>query len=71
MNPQPTIDAMRTAAQTLSVGDVREQLRALQELRHAVDAAQAALLVELETSKDYEHDGASTLGTSPFAAKRS
>ncbi|WP_157412977.1 HNH endonuclease signature motif containing protein [Aeromicrobium sp. Root236] len=63
MNPQPTIDAMRTAAQTLSVGDVREQLRVLQELRHAVDAAQAALLVELEASKDYELDGASTLNT--------
>ena len=63
MNPQPTIEAMRTAAQTLSVGDVREQLRVLQELRHAVDAAQAALLVELEASKDYELDGASTLNT--------
>ncbi|KQV75281.1 hypothetical protein ASC61_09875 [Aeromicrobium sp. Root344] len=63
MNPQPTIDAMRTAAQTLRVGDVREQLRALQEVQHAVDAAQAALLVELESSKDYELDGASTLNT--------
>ena len=63
MNPQPTIDAMRTAAQTLRVGDVREQLHVLEELRHALDAAQAALLVELEASKDYELDGASTLNT--------
>ncbi|KAA1395216.1 HNH endonuclease [Aeromicrobium ginsengisoli] len=63
MNPQPTIDAMRTAAQTLRGGDVREQLHALQEAQHAIDAAQAVLLVELEASKDYELDGASTLNT--------
>ena len=63
MNPQPTIDAMRTAAQTLRVGDVREQLHALQDAQRAIDAARAALLAELEASKDYELDGASTLNT--------
>jgi hypothetical protein len=61
MNPQPTIDAMRTAAQTLTAGDVRAKLYALQGLQHAVDAAQAALLAELEASRDYELDGVSTL----------
>src|SRR4051812_41697811 len=63
MNPQPTIDAMRTAAQTLRSGDVRSKIHALQDLQRAVDAAQAVLLAELETSKEYEVDGASTLNT--------
>ncbi|WP_456698562.1 DUF222 domain-containing protein, partial [Aeromicrobium sp. P5_D10] len=61
MNPAPTIDAMRNAAQMLRSGDVREQIHALQDLQHAVDAAKAALLAELDSSKDFEVDGASTL----------
>lgn len=61
MNPQPTIDVMRQAAQTLRAGDVREQMYALQDVQHAVDAAKAALLAELDSSKDFEIDGASTL----------
>lgn len=61
MNPQPTIEAMRQAAQTLRSGEVRDKIHALQELQHAVDAAKAMLLAELEASKDFELDGASTL----------
>ena len=63
MNPGVTIDAMRTAAQTLRTGDVREQLHALRSVQYAIDAAQAALLAELEASKEFELDGASTLNT--------
>ena len=63
MNPQPTIDVMRDTAQTLRVGDTRSKLRALQKLQDATDAAKAILLAELEMTKDYEIDGASTLGT--------
>jgi len=61
MNSQPTIDVMRTTAQTLRSGDVRDKLRALQALQDAADAAKAILLAELETSRDYELDGASTI----------
>ncbi len=61
MNPSSTIDVMRSTAQTLSCGDTRARLRDLQDLRNAADAATAQLLAELEMSKDYEIDGASTL----------
>lgn len=61
MNPQPTLDAMAEAARVLTCGDVRDKLHALQVLSDAVDGAKSALLVELESSKDYEDDGASTL----------
>ena len=63
MNPQPTIDAMRTAAQTLRVGEVREKIHAVQAAQDALDAVKASLLAELEASKDFELDGASTLNT--------
>ena len=61
MNPAPTIDAMRTAAHTLTTGDVRSRILAVQAAQDALDAAKATLLAELESSKDYELDGASTL----------
>ncbi len=61
MNSQSTIDVMRSTAQTLRTGDVREKLRALQTLQDATDAAKAVLLTELETSRDFELDGASTI----------
>ena len=61
MDSGAVVDAMRTAARTLASSDVREKIHALQAVQHAVDAAQASLLVELEASKDYELDGASTL----------
>ena len=61
MDSGAVIDAMRNAAQTLRTGDVREKVHALQAVHHAADAAQAALLAELEASKDFELDGASTL----------
>ena len=61
MESGAVIDVMRTAAQTLRSGELREKIYALQSLQHAVDAAQAALLAELEASKDFELDGASTL----------
>ncbi|MCD9198560.1 HNH endonuclease [Aeromicrobium wangtongii] len=61
MDPAPTIDAMRTAAGVLRVGDVREKLHSVQAAQDALDAAKAMLLAELEASKDFEIDGASTL----------
>ena len=61
MDSGAVVEVMRHVAQTLRSGDVREKIHALQELQHAVDAVQAALLAELEASKDFELDGASTL----------
>lgn len=61
MNPAPTIEAMRTAAQALNMGDVREKIHAVQSAQDALDAAKSALLAELEASKGFEVDGASTL----------
>ncbi|MCW2826128.1 MAG: endonuclease, partial [Aeromicrobium sp.] len=63
MNPEPTIDAMRIAAQALTSGDVRSKLHAVQAAQDALDAAKAILLAELQASKDFEIDGASTLNT--------
>ena len=63
MDPKPTIDAMRTAAQTLLSGDTRSKLLALHAARDAIDAQKAVLLADLEASKDFELDGASTLNT--------
>ncbi|WP_235833608.1 HNH endonuclease [Aeromicrobium chenweiae] len=63
MNPEPTIDAMRTAAQTLSSGDTREKLHAVQAAQDALDAAKAVLLAELQAAREFELDGASTLNT--------
>jgi hypothetical protein len=54
---------MRTAAHTLRSGDVRDKLHAVQAAQDALDAVKAMLLVELEASKDFELDGASTLNT--------
>ncbi len=61
MNPQPTIDAMSDAAQTLESGDVREKLHAIQQAQDALDGMKAVLLAELHVSKAHEIDGASTL----------
>ena len=61
MDSGPTLDAMRTAARVLQCGDVREKLHAVQAAQDAVDGAKSELLVELDASKDYELDGASTL----------
>ena len=52
---------MRAAARVLECGDVREKLHALQTAQDAIDGAKSELLVELERTKDYEIDGASTL----------
>ena len=57
----PTLHAMRTAAGVLQCGDLREKLHAVQAAQDALDGLKAELLVELDASKDYELDGASTL----------
>lgn len=54
---------MRTAAQTLRCGDTRSKLHALQAAQDAMDAQKAMLLAELQATKDFELDGASTLNT--------
>ena len=61
MDLSPTIDAMRTCAGVLKVGDVRDSLRALQAVQDAADAAKAVLLDELTTSRDFELDGCSSV----------
>ncbi len=61
MDSGAVIEAMRTAAHTLRSGDVRDKLHAVQAAQDALDAAKASLLAELEASKDFELDGASTL----------
>jgi hypothetical protein len=61
MDPKPAIDAMRIAAQTLRSGDSRSKLHAIQAAQDALDAQKAVVLADLDTSKDYELDGASTL----------
>ena len=63
MDSGAVVDAMRTAAHTLRSGDVRGKLHAVQAAQDALDAVKAMLLVELEASKDFELDGASTLNT--------
>ncbi|MCW2799802.1 MAG: endonuclease [Aeromicrobium sp.] len=61
MDSGPTLHATRTAARVLKCDDVREKLHAVQSAQNALDAAKAMLLAELDMSKDYELDGASTL----------
>lgn len=61
MNFQPTIDAMSACAQTLSCGDTRERLFAVQAAEDALGAAKSVLLADLDATKDFEIDGASTL----------
>lgn len=54
---------MHTAAHTLKTGDVRARIRAIQTVQDALDAAKIECLADLETSRDYELDGASNLRT--------
>lgn len=61
MNPQPAIEVMRSAVQSMSSGDARDVIHAAQRVQNAMDALKAAALAELEASKDFEIDGASTL----------
>jgi hypothetical protein len=63
MNPAPVIEAMRTTESALTIGDVRTKVRSIQTLQDALDAIKAEYLAQIETSKDYELDGASTLNT--------
>ena len=60
MDSGAVIDTVRTA---LTPGDVRTRLHAAQEAQDALDAVKATLLAELDASKDFELDGASTLNT--------
>lgn len=54
---------MATAATALTSGCARDRARAIQAAQDALDGAKAFALAEIEASKDYEIDGASTLGT--------
>ncbi|MEO6606129.1 MAG: DUF222 domain-containing protein [Aeromicrobium sp.] len=63
MDPSPALEAMRTTAHALKVGDSRTRVRAIQSAQDALDAAKAECLAEISASKDYELDGASTLNT--------
>jgi hypothetical protein len=63
MEAAPTIEALRTAAQALGCGDARSRIRAIQAAQDALDAAKSDCLAELEVSKDFELDGASTLNS--------
>src|SRR3954447_23061997 len=63
MNPTSTLDAMSVIDSVLPSGGVADQLRAVQALQDALDAKKAVLLAELNASKGFEADGASTIGT--------
>src|SRR5215207_4783955 len=63
MDSGQAITVMRTAAQALKTGDPRDSLRAIQAAQDALDAAKAECLAELEESRVFELDGASTLST--------
>jgi hypothetical protein len=61
MGSGETVKRLRDAARALTTGDPRTRLKAIQAAQDALDAAKATELAALETSKDFELDGASTL----------
>ena len=63
MDSAPTIEALRVAARALDSGSDREAVKAFQAAQDALDAAKATRLASLQTSRDFELDGASTLST--------
>ena len=63
MDSAPTIEALRVAARALDCGSDREAVKAIQTAQDALDAAKADRLASLQTSRDFELDGASTLST--------
>ena len=63
MDYSRTIEALRVAARALDSGSDREAVKAFQAAQDALDAAKANRLAALQTSRDFELDGASTLST--------
>jgi hypothetical protein len=63
MDSGDTIERLRVAARALKSGDSRTRLQAIQAAQDALDAAKADAMAELENSKDFELDGASTITT--------
>ena len=63
MDSAPTIEALRVAARALDCGSDREAVKAFQTAQDALDAAKADRLASLQTSRDFELNGASTLST--------
>lgn len=61
MSSGPVIERLRTAARALDSADHREALIAIQAAQDSLDAAKAHHLAALETSADYELDGASSV----------
>jgi hypothetical protein len=57
------IERLRDAAHVTKSGDSCAKLRAFQAAQDALDAAKAEVLAELQESKDYELDGASSVTT--------
>ncbi|MET0447364.1 MAG: hypothetical protein ABW004_03115 [Aeromicrobium sp.] len=58
MDPNPTIETMRTAARALTSADARQRARAIQAAQDALDAAKAEALAEIDATQAYEVDGA-------------
>ena len=63
MDSSRTIEALRVAARALNSSSDREAVKAFQTAQDALDAAKADRLASLQTSRDFELDGASTLST--------
>ena len=63
MDSSRTIEALRVAARALDCGSDRDAVKAFQAAQDALDAAKATRLAALQTSRDFELDGASTLST--------
>ncbi len=57
------MERLRDVARALTAGDSRTRLRAIQAAQDALDAVKTVELAKLETSKDFELDGASTITT--------
>jgi len=54
------IGVLRDTATALRAGDVRDSLRAVQRAQDVLDAVKAGLLVQLDSQRLFELDGAST-----------
>ncbi|MBC7593963.1 MAG: DUF222 domain-containing protein [Kineosporiaceae bacterium] len=63
MDSAPTIEALRVASRVLDCGSDRDAVKAIQRAQDALDAVKAERLASLQTSRDFELDGASTLST--------
>lgn len=61
MDSGPAIVAMRDVVGALSSGDSRDKIRTIQRAQDALDAQKSAALADLQLTREFELDGASSL----------